>query len=157
MKGIHGLIFTAICAALYFGCAAPSIRKVLPPLPSQKMLWPQRLPAVAKFSEAQQARITLAWDNAPISPAESYQTGLEGTTNFTNWYEVARLPYTTQAVVTLSNRPSREFFRAFNCLKPSLAGAGVLPQAPLSRSEYARRQSARPDSIPRWQGSALPD
>lgn len=142
---LHGIIFTGLCVGLYFGCAKPSVQKLLPPLPSQTMFRATGLPAVAKLLPPQQASISLGWDNAASPFSTNWETGLEGTTNFRNWVEVASLSYRTQAVVTLSNRPpEREFYRAFNRIKPSAGAGAMLPPMPLSQPLYVRRQPERP-------------
>lgn len=142
---LHGFIFTGICLGLYYGCAKPTVQRVLPPLPSQTMFRTKGLPPVAKLLTPQPSKITLGWDNSPSPFSTNWETGLEGTTNFRSWYEVASLSYTTQAVVALSNRPpEREFYRAFNRIKPSAAAGAMLPPMPLSPPVYVQRQPERP-------------
>lgn len=44
-------------------------------------------------------------------------TGIVGTTNMVNWYEITNFPspgLTNVVSVTLSNRPACEFYRVFN-------------------------------------------
>ena len=58
-------------------------------------------------------RVTLEWSNAP--PLWTGVTGLEGSTNLTDWTELTNLPARLGLIrVTLSNRPPVEFYRAFN-------------------------------------------
>lgn len=61
--------------------------------------------------------VTLAWNCVPRVDADSFVTGLEASTNLVTWQEVAVLPYTPQTIVTLTNRPPYEFYRAFNRFK----------------------------------------
>lgn len=139
MKGQNG--FAAVVSiAILFGCATPKIQNLLSPLPQTAVSGKKRLSAMEKLFTPLPARVTLGWNNAASPFSTNWETGLEGTTNFRDWYEVASLPYTTQAVVTLSNRPpDREFFRAFNRIKLSSGAAGAaLPERP-DLAGYARR------------------
>lgn len=94
--------------------ATVSARDV-PPMPWGAVPGEGRVPGVAKFSEARQERITLAWENEDRGGENGLlETGLEATTNFVDWTEVVVLSYRTGVVVTLTNRPGAEFYRAFN-------------------------------------------
>lgn len=152
MKPLPGLVFTACCLGLYFGCVR--LQTSLPPLPAAKLSRSKDLPVPGP-----QAQVTLSWENHPEPDGTNFQTGLEGSTNLVQWYEVARIDYVPFPIVTLTNRPGpREFYRAFNCLRrPSQAAAARSPQAPLSLPEYARKLPGRPDLKPRSQGAATPD
>ena len=87
----------------------------LPPLPDTGVSEEESMPGVEIVSPPRQSRVTLAWENPPApSAAEDWVTGLEATVDFTNWTEVARIPYELRYSVTLTNRPSTEFYRAFN-------------------------------------------
>ena len=63
--------------------------------------------------------LTLAWSNygEPL-PGVAWVTGVEGTTNLADWYEITNLPYAANVTVTLYDRPNPEFYRAFNRVKP---------------------------------------
>lgn len=116
---------TAAVLMLLAGCAhypVPGVdqyehrRAPLPPpvLPAPetraqpKILAPAMVAAAAPLSS-----ITLAWTN--VGACSGWATGLRGSTNLTDWYLVAKMPYREgQVVVTLSNRPPAEFYRAFN-------------------------------------------
>lgn len=86
----------------------------MPPLPGHKVQNKKDLPDLEIVSTARQTKVVLGWDNAPIADADHYFTGVEGTTNLRDWYEVGRLPYSTSGTLTLTNRPPFEFYRAFN-------------------------------------------
>ena len=60
------------------------------------------------------AWVTLAWDNPVVWWP---RTGLESSLDLTNWTVITNLTARTgTTTVTLSNRPPREFYRAFNSL-----------------------------------------
>lgn len=61
--------------------------------------------------------VTLAWDNVPRADATNCVTGLECSTNLLTWKTVVVMPYVEHVLVTLSNRPPYEFYRAYNAIK----------------------------------------
>jgi len=67
------------------------------------------------YGSIKDGNVTLAWECTDYGPDNAlFETGLEGTTNLTNWYELARLDYQTSVVVRLHGRPRNcEFYRAY--------------------------------------------
>lgn len=60
-------------------------------------------------------RIGLAWSNSEPEWVGLAVTGIEGSTDLVHWAELAVRPYAVgETVVWLTNRPEREFYRAFN-------------------------------------------
>lgn len=102
-------------------CAAPKVAKPIhppmPPLPWAAVQSKGDVPRLGELPAPRQARITLAWNCAPSPLAAYWVTGLEASTNFTNWQEVARIPYVINPRVTLTNRPPYEFYRAFTSVR----------------------------------------
>lgn len=91
--------------------------QLLPPLPAAQLPGAQLLPRVAVLSPPRPQR--LVWECPAIAFSNLYVTGIVGSTNLRDWYEVARLPYQLTNTVTLTNRPGyREFYRAFNGMAP---------------------------------------
>ena len=98
---------------LVCSCQTPRPKR-LPPLPGTQARSAKDFPPVAKDLPPRKAFLTLAWDNQPNDEAAYIITGIEGTTNLLDWYEVARVPHVTNGSCTLTNRPPWEFYRAFN-------------------------------------------
>lgn len=98
---------------------APALEQVLPPLPEPGVPAPRLVPRLAEFPAPRQAKITLAWncETNGYDDLSCYETGLEASTDLRNWSEVAVLPYQSTNRCTLTNRPTYEFYRAFNRLK----------------------------------------
>lgn len=58
-------------------------------------------------------QVTLEWNNYGVIAGVT--TGIEGTTNLLDWYELTNLPASSTSTVTLYGRPvSGELYRAFN-------------------------------------------
>jgi hypothetical protein len=76
------------------------------------------IPAAAPVQPAKTTSmrsVTIAWSNMP--PLWNGVTALEGSTNLVNWYTVwSAEAKVGDIVVTLSNRPTYEFYRAYNSL-----------------------------------------
>lgn len=110
------LIFCAIALGLYiYGCRQLSnivrARQArtcvpLPELHESKVLGS----GVVRKDVSRSTRVTLAWSNST-----SCFTGIEATSDFTNWQVLTKFyARAGEVTVTLSNRPSQEFYRAFN-------------------------------------------
>lgn len=111
----------ALCAVALVGCRAVKHETPIPPLPP---LPRTAMPSAGKVSRLAivlpppvQRVVVIAWSNQPSAAADRYFSALEASTNLVNWAEVARLPYTAEITVTLTNRPTREFYRAYNGVK----------------------------------------
>lgn len=143
MKGQN--VVCVFCLALW-ACAPRQVHLQMPPLPGDNLPRTKKLSAVAKLDSTPivQKTISLAWDNKDYGAGNTnFETGLVATTNFQDWVEVARVPYQPSILVTLTNRPGSEFYRAFNRLKPLSAAAGAaLPERP-DLAGYARRLPGR--------------
>ncbi len=139
MKGQN--VLCVFCLALW-SCAPRQVHLQMPPLPGDNVPRTKKLSAVAKLDSTPitQKTISLAWSNTDYGTGNTnFETGLIGTTNFQDWVEVARVPYQPSILVTLTNRPGSEFYRAFNRLKlSSAAGGAELPERP-NFGGYARR------------------
>lgn len=97
----------ALLFLLLAGCAS----KPLPPVPHRKAAIPQ--PQAVTKSMTIGHTVTVAWDLLPNANPDMLVTGLKGSTNLTDWYQLATMPYTNPVQVTLTNRPELEFYRAF--------------------------------------------
>lgn len=88
----------------------------LPPLPGDYVPGKALVSGVAKVSDALQPRVIVAWSNEPSPWASNYFTGIQATSDFTNWSEVARVAYQPQGNTVLTNRPAMEFYRVYNAI-----------------------------------------
>jgi hypothetical protein len=106
---------------LLFGCARPAPRVTAPPVPLPP-LPPVRkslTAPVSPFAGKVARSITLAWNNyGPMPEGAAWVTGVNGSTNLIDWYEITNMPYSGTVTVTLYARPNPEFYRAFNRDKP---------------------------------------
>lgn len=65
--------------------------------------------------EAGMRSITLAWEcRGPAEDLSAIVTGIEGSVDLVHWVELTNFPAAASNVVTLRDRPAREFYRAFN-------------------------------------------
>jgi hypothetical protein len=85
----------------------------LPPLPPGYVQPKSGVSSLVILPPPRQARVTLAWNNVTNGViATNYYAILEASTNLTRWVEVARLPFQFAHIITLTNRPRYEFYRA---------------------------------------------
>lgn len=117
MKG-QNVLCVFVSLGLLLGCTAAKVQTVLPPLPTSAVRSPHKMPAMAKLLAPLQRGIEISWSNQPIDFSSNYVTGIIGSTNLSDWYEVARVPYSAFVVISLTNRPAWEFFRAYNSFAP---------------------------------------
>lgn len=91
----------------------------MPPLLPAPLRSAQLVPQMAVLSPPRMAVVTLTWNCPSTDLTNLWVTGIVGSTNLRDWYELARLPYQLTNRVTLTNRPGyREFYRAFNGMAP---------------------------------------
>lgn len=119
----RALAVSLLLMGIAYGCASPkrsepaaaSETAPMPPLPQAAMQSAGPMSALAISPPAPQRRvITFAWDNEPSASAAAWETGVQATTDFVTWKEVACIPYTTNPVVTITNDAPMAFYRAFN-------------------------------------------
>lgn len=107
-----GILFLALQ-----GCHAPKskVETQVPPLPWDHLRSKGGVPSLEQLPETQQ--VLVEWECQETDDATNYITGVEASTDLAHWQEVARLPYSAQVALTLTNRPAVEFYRAFTGIK----------------------------------------
>lgn len=121
---ICSLVFLCIALTLFFllilSCAtnpyvSPKQTK-MPPLPRTSLQTAKKMSSLSVISPSQRI-IGFAWNCNPDANSEYFVTGLEKTTDYTNWTEVVVLPYRITNTYWLTNPTGNWFYRAFNRVK----------------------------------------
>jgi hypothetical protein len=86
------------------------------PLPPTITTSLTRKQASIKVTTAKPKIIIFYWTNSSVATPSLYSTGLVGTTNFKEWTEVVRLPYTTNPSFSMTNPTGKMYYKAFNTI-----------------------------------------
>lgn len=124
---IRNLATAAIIVLLAIGCSSAKYSQgsaefisggKLPPLPGDSVSFKTDLPRMDEFHSPFVGRVVITWQNRDSSFSTNYLTGIEGSTNLSQWSRIEEVPYEPSGTITLTNGPGVRYFRVYNRIKP---------------------------------------